>query len=96
MEAKCLHCKDRPGNRCRGLCGKCYYRLDVRNQYAASCNQHTVRRGVCHAGQPVTAPELPTATWPGTPDRVAEMMRRAESNQTLWHPNDFDPMDLED
>jgi hypothetical protein len=80
---KCRHCLRAPVNRPRGLCWKCFYTPDVRVLYPSKV-RHGVRDGYGHRPPP---PE-PTQAWPGTPEKVDVLCRRAEQRCQLWHPRD--------
>lgn len=84
----CRCCRVRLVNRPRGLCCPCYSREDVRASFAPkSCKQNS--RGVGHASPLSTAAEA-TAAPPGSPEKVAVLMKRAHSGQGLWHDDDAD------
>lgn len=78
----CVHCGHIPANRPRGLCNKCYRNMSIRNLYGA-----TGRYGILDFMGSAKKTE-PTMSLPGTQDKVAIMMERAERGETLWHHAD--------
>jgi len=82
----CRHCQKTKANRPRGLCWSCYYRPGVREQYPSESKYG--QRGVedfCGRAKLATAP---TCAAPGSPEKIAILMQRAQSRQALWHPLD--------
>jgi hypothetical protein len=69
------------------LCFPCYYTPGVRGLHP-STSKHG-RRGVGLAGSDGRRPPaVPTAAAPGTPEKVAVLVARAERGEDLWHPLD--------
>lgn len=85
MKPVCRHCKQRPVHRPRGLCLGCYYRPGVRELYPSTSKY--ARRGIKATGAAGLDPE-PTDALPGTPEKMAVLMRRVEGGFRLWHPLD--------
>lgn len=85
----CRHCRRCKITRPRGLCDTCY--RQVKDQYPSTSKY--ARKGVGHGGQPRPLPE-PTAALTGTPEKLAELVRRAELGLELWHPMDGYPANL--
>ena len=83
----CRHCNRREGTRGRGLCFTCFVDSAVRGQYPSP---HAVngRRGVGNGNVSARPLPAPTAAWPGTPEKLAVMIERAEHGLSLWHPDD--------
>lgn len=80
----CRHCRKRKANRPRWLCWSCYYRPEVCNRYKPKCPT-----SADPAGNPgVRLPDDPTDTLPGSKERVAVLMQRAERGESLHHPLD--------
>lgn len=46
------------------------------------------------SGNFILPPAAPTPALPGSPEKVAILVQRAEMHQSLWHPQDA-PMDAE-
>ena len=80
----CLNCcnPDRPVNRPRGLCWRCWYTPSVRNRFAS--------RVVYGVGIGYFAGRLPKPTHvpPGTEAKVEVMAERARRGEQLHHPLD--------
>jgi hypothetical protein len=78
----CKHCQ-RPRRQIkRGLCWSCYYTPAIRQLYPPRVIQgHGLGCG------PVGMPR-PTAAWPGTPEKIAVLERRAKDRRQLFHPDD--------
>jgi len=87
MRATCRHCHRKKANRPRGLCWPCYYRPGVRDLYPASGSRYA-RRGVGTDNRRLPLPTTPTATVPGSPERVAVLAARAAAGVSLFHPDD--------
>ncbi len=81
----CVHCKERPGNRLRGLCVRCYYNLDVRKLYPSTSK--FARRG---APQPknVKPASAPTEAPPHSKEKILVLEQRALAGENLWHDRD--------
>lgn len=77
----CKHCRTRKATQPRGLCWVCYYVPEVRVKYGKRPSKAIPTSGC-------TPPTEPTASLPGSPERVAVMQRRAAAGQLLWHPLD--------
>src|SRR5438876_1078072 len=83
----CRHCRIARASRPRGLCWKCFYTPGVRDRYPTS-DKKCGRRGIADFYGRHRAPSVPTSALPGTPEKVAVLMERAEQRQSLWHPED--------
>lgn len=83
MASLCLHCRKNKGTRARGLCWVCHADREVRGRYGAGGR---VGAGVENSVGPL--PLLPTPARPGTPEKLAVLIARAERGQRLWHPLD--------
>jgi hypothetical protein len=81
----CRHCQRSRVNRPRGLCWSCYYRPGVREQYPSTSKFG--RRGVGHFSGAAPLP-IPTAALPGSQEKLAVLVQRAERHQALFHPCD--------
>lgn len=86
MGVICRHCQQSKVNRPRGLCWSCYYRPGVRELYPSTSK--FARRGVGNFAGAAPLPTVPTASAPGSPERLAVLEGRARLGQTLWHPAD--------
>lgn len=84
----CRHCKLRPPNRARGLCGRCYYRAEIRDRYLP--DSKFAWRGVGGHANSKGVPE-PTTHLPATEDKVRVLEHRAEQGLDLFHPRDSQP-----
>jgi hypothetical protein len=85
----CRRCNAvRPINRPRGLCFTCYYTPGARAAYP-SVSKFGVR-GPATDNRPNRRRPLPAPVPfnPGTPAKVAELERRAERGERLFHPAD--------
>jgi hypothetical protein len=83
---QCLHCRVRPQCKPRGLCSVCNDDRQVRDCYAFLTSDKYRTRGTAHS-KPQRIPE-PTATYPGTPERLAVLEARAAAGECLFHPED--------
>lgn len=84
---KCRHCGIRrvaTKYATRGLCHRCMMTPGVREHYPARFN--TGRRGVGNGSG--STPSAPCPHPPGTPEKLAALIERAEAGYALWHPND--------
>jgi hypothetical protein len=79
-------------NRPRGLCFDCYYTPGVREHYPSTSK--VARRGVQDRQGAIPLPPEPTASPPGSPEKVAVLEERARLHQQLWYPDDA-PMEPE-
>lgn len=87
---RCLHCRRRPANKCRGLCTSCYYRPGVRDLYPTLSSKFNTRGvGVGVKGRR-PLPKRPTKARPGTAEKVAVLRERAAAGEQLFHPRDQD------
>ena len=82
----CRHCHESTVSRPRGLCWSCYYAPGVRDLYPSTSKYG--RRGVGNFNGNAPLPAFPTATLPGTPEKLAVLEERARLRQCLWHPQD--------
>jgi hypothetical protein len=82
----CRHCQKSKVNRPRGLCWSCYYTPGVKEMYPSTSK--FARRGVGNFSGAAPLPPHPTATLPGTPEKLAILMERARLKQSLFHPDD--------
>ena len=87
--AVCRHCGHCKVNRPRGLCWHCYYTPGLKEQYPSTSKyaRRGVGNGVRH-NPPL--PAEPCLFPPGTPQRLAEVERRAAAGEQLHHPQDAD------
>lgn len=85
--AICRHCQKTKVSRPRGLCWHCYYSPGVKELYPSTSKY--ARRGVGN-GQNMNPPlpAEPCLHLPGTPERQAEIERRAAAGEQLHHPRD--------
>lgn len=83
----CRHCQKSKVNRPRGLCWSCYYRPGIRDQYPSTSKY--ARRGVGNFCGQAPPPIRSTAAIPGSEEKIAILAERAQSRQSLWHPNDL-------
>ena len=85
----CRHCKFRRAGRARGLCNRCYGDPLVKSQYQPQneFSRQVVRggAGMNPAGSP---PAAPTATPPGSEEKIAVLAARAARGESLHHPAD--------
>lgn len=82
----CRHCGTRRANRPRRLCWGCYYSPAVRELYPPHPN--SVTRAVGGGGMSDRPLPVPTPHRPGTPEKLAVLMKRLTDRQHLWHPDD--------
>jgi hypothetical protein len=82
----CRHCAKLPGNRPRGLCWRCFESLPIRNRYPSESKY--ARRGIASDGGCGYVLPEPTATLPGTPERIAVLEERAKRGLRMHHPKD--------
>lgn len=86
MKTLCRHCKVVKVSRPRGLCWCCFYNTKIRAKYPI--NQRTAGRG--HGKLLGARPVPPTSTsaYPGTPEKIVVMERRARYRFQIFHPLD--------
>jgi hypothetical protein len=82
----CRHCSRQKVNRPRGLCWSCYYTPGVKDLYVSD-SPHA-RRGIGLGDTDRPLPPVPTATAPGTPERLAVLEQRARDRLAIFHPAD--------
>ena len=82
----CRHCQRVRSNRPRGLCWSCYYTPGVRDQYPSTSKYG--RRGIGNFNGQAPVPPAPTDAPPGSLEKIAILMQRAQNKQALWHPDD--------
>jgi hypothetical protein len=82
----CRHCHHGPVSRPRGLCWSCYYTPGVRDKYPSTSKYG--RRGIGNFNGKAPLPTMPTDAPPGSAEKVAILMQRAQNKQSLWHPDD--------
>ena len=81
----CRHCRRRVANpQKRGLCWTCYNTPGLRDQYPSTSKY--ARRGTGRDDD--RADPAPTATLPGTPERIEALAARAAAGERLFHPDD--------
>lgn len=78
----CRHCNKDRGTYPRGLCWNCYYRPEVRSQFSLLKKSTTL---VTNSAKKL--PE-PTIAAPGSKEKIAILIKRAEAGEMLWHPLD--------
>jgi hypothetical protein len=83
---KCRHCHRAPVSRPRALCWKCFYTPGVRDRYP-TLNKYA-QQGIADFYGRGHPPSAPTSALPGTPEKVAVLMKRAQLRQSLWHAKD--------
>lgn len=82
----CRHCGKARVSRPRQLCWVCYYRPGVRDLYPSTSKFG--RRGVGNLNGNRPLPPFPTQATPGSPEKLAILIQRAEMQLTLFHPDD--------
>lgn len=82
----CRNCHKKRVCRPRGLCWDCYYRPGVRDRYPST--NKFAHRGVGNFTGSGRMPAVPTATAPGSAERVAVLAERAARGERLDHPGD--------
>ncbi|MBA4187563.1 MAG: hypothetical protein C0467_06045 [Planctomycetaceae bacterium] len=88
----CQHCKKSSINRPRALCWSCYYTPGVKDLYPSTSMY--ARRGYgfgLTGGRPM--PRRSTTAKPGTPEKIAVLMKRAKRGEQLWHPEDAEEVE---
>jgi hypothetical protein len=82
----CLHCGGNAKHGSRGLCCRCYKRLEIRARYPVirDCAR-TVGLGIM---TPHDKPVASTDALPGTPEKIEAMGQRLAMGCTLYHPDD--------
>ena len=86
---KCRHCRRHVAWKARGLCGRCFYHEHIRNLYPPGRDCVSTQRGPgWQPGSGREGPPEPTAAEPGTPEKMAELERRAALGLSLWHAGD--------
>ncbi|OWK37554.1 hypothetical protein [Fimbriiglobus ruber] len=83
----CRHCGVKPVNRPRRLCWGCYYTPEIKALYKP-LGTHAGRRDIGRGEHPRPLPADPCPHQPGTAGKIAELIRRAEAGEGLWHPGD--------
>lgn len=74
---QCRHCRERPANRRRGFCWRCYRDPAVRRRYEAPSE-----------GGPPAVPVSPCPAPPRSAERMREYERRAALGLALHHKDD--------
>lgn len=82
----CRHCGAFRQSRALGLCFRCSRDPAVRLLYPSI--HRGARRGIPDRCGGYRLPAEPTAALPGTPEKLAELERRALAGISLWHPED--------
>lgn len=82
----CRHCGRGAACRPRGLCWGCFGDPAVRALYPVT--SVFARRGAAEFTGTRPLPAEPTATLPGSPERVAVLAARAAAGEQLFHPLD--------
>lgn len=79
----CRHCRSRAASRPRGLCWGCYCTPGVRDRYPRVF-------GYYPPGKDDFTPAIPepTAAPPGSAEKLATLIARAEARQELFHDDD--------
>jgi len=90
MEARlkagvCLHCKARPGDKCRGLCFKCWNDDGIRASHPPDAKYAAKLPAVKRPGVRMPAP---TDARPGSAEKIAVLMGRVARGERLFHPRD--------
>ena len=85
---RCRHCRRMRSNHGRGLCAACGKDPAVRELYPSK----RPRRAGAHALYESSGPALkvpePTTAGPGTAEKLAVLIARAEAGECLWHHDD--------
>lgn len=87
----CRHCRQRPASATRsrrGLCWTCSKVAAVRALYPSTSKYACAGVGISNARR--LPPESATTARPGSPDKLAELERRAAAELGLWHEDDSD------
>ena len=85
---RCKHCQRMVAAiRPRGLCGLDYYNVAVRNLYATHPTLGSKRASTPDFTGPAPLPD-PTATLPGSREKMLVLSERALAGQQLFHPDD--------
>ena len=82
----CRHCQKGNASRPRRLCWICYEAPGVRALYPPTSKY--AQRGVANFNGAAPLPPFPTSALPGSPEKIAVLMDRAEKRLSLWHPDD--------
>jgi hypothetical protein len=82
----CRHCQQANISRPRRLCWSCYYTPGIRDLYPTTSKFG--RRGPGNFFGQAPMPPFPTSAMPGTPEKIALLMQRAQQRQQLFHPLD--------
>ena len=82
----CIHCGKKKLNRPRGLCWTCYYAPGVKELYPPTSKY--ARRGVGGDNSSSPLPAEPTDAMPGSEEKIAVLLARAERGESLFHPGD--------
>lgn len=69
------------------MCWTCHQNPTVRESYQFEECIYT-RRGVGNENHERPLPASPTTHLPGTPEKEAVLIARAENGEALWHPRD--------
>lgn len=86
---ECVHCKVTKFLRPRGLCYRCYYTPGVKDQYPSYWNQRgTPRPDEDPDFNGAAKPCQPTASMPGTEEKIRVLMDRVAAKEELHHPED--------
>lgn len=84
----CRHCQTHLATRSRNLCTHCYFNPDIRLLYPVTYEGSSYRGIRDKCGNP-PLPAQPTTSQPGTLEKIAVFMDRAERGECIFHPQDI-------
>ncbi len=90
--APCLNCWSTARVYARGLCGSCYFNLEIRSRFP--CRAGGVKSASVGNHYRPQAAE-PTNELPGSEGKIRVLEQRVADGRALWHPDDA-VADMED
>jgi len=85
----CRHCRRLPGTESRGLCWRCYRRVEIRVLYPRVAKSCKGERCNDYGGEMSTVPTWPVRAIPGTEAKIRVLEERAAKRQPLFHHDDL-------
>jgi len=84
----CRHCQYEGNTYGAGICWKCYYTPGIRKLYPSCKSKFAPRPENEDINGGYSPPSCPTATLPGTDEKIAVLAERLKQRVSLWHPHD--------
>lgn len=85
---RCRHCRRARINHGRGLCWDCRAKPGVKDLYPSKRARPSGAPALYESSRPALKVPVPTTAGPGTAQKLAVLIARAEAGEYLWHPDD--------